>query len=150
MYTLSVYVFVLQMGALRGRLIKDCWSGCSLSFSLSLYAPCVTFQLSVLRGGISGSIYAAARDESEAVEEINKNKRRGDKAWQRRILKPERRPVTPFESESRLPSSRIAGLNTGRLYLPRRTHGGQLEEWIMLRGRPVCSRWSAAASGDDS
>lgn len=51
-------------------------------FFLSLYLPCVTFELSVVRGCISGSrsVYAAAGDESEAVEEINKNKRRGDKA----------------------------------------------------------------------
>lgn len=82
MYTLSAHVFVLQMGALRGWLIKYRWSGCSLSFLLSLYVPCVTFELSVLRGcvGASRSVYAAAGDEREAVEEINKNKRRGDKA----------------------------------------------------------------------
>lgn len=41
----------------------------------SLRLPRVTSELSVLRG--CRSVYAAAGDESQAVEEINKNKRRG-------------------------------------------------------------------------
>lgn len=41
----------------------------------SLRFPRVTSELSVLRG--CRSVYAADGDESEAVEEINKNRQRG-------------------------------------------------------------------------
>lgn len=46
----------------------------------SLHFPRVTFELPAVRGCISGSrsVYAAAADESAAVEEINKKLSEGE------------------------------------------------------------------------
>lgn len=73
----------LQMGALRGRLIKDSWSGC---FS------CVTSQLSVLRGCISGngSVYAAAGPR-DVTERLSRN-RQGNKQNKLRRKKKKKKP----------------------------------------------------------